>query len=251
MRMLDLFCGRGGWTNAFLERGWEVVGVDLVRSADYRGEFIEANVLSITSILDFDFVCASSVCDGFASFGMKHFRPNPPFPKSEIDLFVHTQSICAESGLPYVMENVRTAQQFVGLAVSHCGPFYLWGNAVPPIMPQGISKAKWRSNVLHGRNAPGNFAPELNLPKKQRKALLATIPPELANCVADYAERICEKSNSRESRIAEEEKRAMSDDPINGMTLEQLARFDEASNHPYECQCEICKEWWAQVPEEE
>ena len=29
-----------------------------------------------------------------------------------------------------------------------------------------------------------------------------------------------------------------------GMTPEQLARFDQASNHPYSCDCEICKEWW-------
>jgi len=32
---------------------------------------------------------------------------------------------------------------------------------------------------------------------------------------------------------------------------EQLKRFDEASNHPYECECEICKEWWAQMPPED
>jgi hypothetical protein len=190
--MLDLFCGRGGWTNAFLERGWECVGVDLVRSPEYRGEFIEANVLSVTSILlqDFDFVCASSVCDGFASFGMRHFQPNPPPPDLETRLFNHTRDICQESGVPYIMENVRTAQQFVGEAVNHCGPFYLWGNAVPPIMPQGISKAKWKSNALIGRGAPGNFAPELNLPKKERKARLGAIPSELANCVADYAEAL-------------------------------------------------------------
>lgn len=30
-----------------------------------------------------------------------------------------------------------------------------------------------------------------------------------------------------------------------------LDRFDEASNHPYECRCELCKEWWAQVPPED
>lgn len=28
------------------------------------------------------------------------------------------------------------------------------------------------------------------------------------------------------------------------ITPEALARFDEASNHPYECRCEICLEWW-------
>ena len=35
------------------------------------------------------------------------------------------------------------------------------------------------------------------------------------------------------------------------MTPEELKRFDEASNHPYECRCEVCKEWWQQVPAEE
>lgn len=25
---------------------------------------------------------------------------------------------------------------------------------------------------------------------------------------------------------------------------EMLTRFDVASNHPYECKCAICKEWW-------
>lgn len=28
------------------------------------------------------------------------------------------------------------------------------------------------------------------------------------------------------------------------MTEAEQARFDEATNHPYECKCAICKEWW-------
>jgi hypothetical protein len=35
------------------------------------------------------------------------------------------------------------------------------------------------------------------------------------------------------------------------MTPEELKRFDEASNHPYECKCAICKEWWSLVPLED
>jgi hypothetical protein len=35
------------------------------------------------------------------------------------------------------------------------------------------------------------------------------------------------------------------------MTPEELKRFDEASNHPYECKCDICKEWWEQMPKEQ
>lgn len=32
---------------------------------------------------------------------------------------------------------------------------------------------------------------------------------------------------------------------------ERLRRFDEASNHPYECRCELCIEWWSFVPPED
>ena len=42
--------------------------------------------------------------------------------------------------MPYVIENVRAAQQFVGNAVHHCGPFYLWGTGVPAIIPPSAKK---------------------------------------------------------------------------------------------------------------
>ena len=35
------------------------------------------------------------------------------------------------------------------------------------------------------------------------------------------------------------------------MDPEQLKRFDEASNHPYECKCDLCQEWWSLVPPED
>ena len=86
------------------------------------------------------FICASSSCEQFSVHGMKHFHPNPPYPELGIKLFNHTRQLCEASGVPYVMENVRAAQQFVGNAVHHCGPFYLWGSGVPAMMPQGITK---------------------------------------------------------------------------------------------------------------
>jgi hypothetical protein len=37
--------------------------------------------------------------------------------------------------------------------------------------------------------------------------------------------------------------------PLDNMTVEE---FDEASNHRYECACELCQRWWAEVgPEDE
>lgn len=202
MKMLDLCCGRWGWSKAFAARGWQCVGVDLVEPPEIpQGcRFERRDIMDLQDVYfvagDFDFICASTVCDGFACFGMKHFRPNPPYPEKEISLFNHTRKLCEQSGLRFVMENVRCAQPFVGPAAGHCGSFYLWGNAVPPLLPHGITKAKWRPNSEHGRNAPGNFASELNLKKSERKPRLATIPAELANCVADYAERLLERKSA-------------------------------------------------------
>lgn len=255
MRMLDLFCGRWGWSRAFAARGWECVGVDLVEPPEIPQmcQFVKADILMLTDgyvplapnlgfreLSEFDFICASSPCEQFSVHGMKHFHPNPPYPELGIKLFEHTRALCEASSVPYVMENVRAAQQFVGQAVHHCGPFYLWGSGVPPLMNQGIVKGKsfraapgaymekrpagvsiqeWRNRwqlevealaMGVGGGNGGEFAKLIPAERKEwrkryqilsagsrssaRKvmtAAAATIPPELASCVADYAERIC------------------------------------------------------------
>jgi hypothetical protein len=216
VRMLDLFCGRWGWSKAFTERGWECVGVDLVEPPEIPEgcEFMKQDILQITADSPFmhwddgtkyfDFICASSPCEQFSVHGMKHFHPNPKYPELGIKLFNHTRSLCEASGVPYVMENVRAAQEFVGRAVNHCGPFFLWGSAVPPLMPQGVKKG----NTFRG--APGNYmkfcppgmdkktwrnAYQKDVEKRaggrrHTPAFAATIPPLLAAAVADYATRL-------------------------------------------------------------
>jgi hypothetical protein len=151
---------------------------------------VDALTISSNFVRQFDFVCASSPCEEFSVHGMKHFHPNPKYPEMGLKLFNHTRLICEVSGVPYVMENVRPAQKFVGPAVAHCGPFYLWGNGVPPLLPQGITKGtklwmKREDRKLHdvyyktGSNSKA---------RKEWTAQVATIPSILANAVADYAE---------------------------------------------------------------
>lgn len=214
VRMLDLFCGRWGWSKAFAARGWECVGVDLIAPPEVpKGcEFIMADILECETSIDGkfwygnystlrpDFICASSPCEQFSVHGMKHFHPNPPYPELGIKLFEHTRRICEESGVPYVMEQVRAAQQFVGNAVHHCGPFYLWGTGVPPLTHKGITKGTDHGWDLATRKRSAGHLAIVNQrrPVKGAKhidpttAIFSTIPPELANCVADYAERILE-----------------------------------------------------------
>ena len=219
MRMLDLFCGRFGWGRAFAARGWEVIGVDLVEPPEIpQGcRFVRANILDVFydghhsaeafcvngEAFQPDFICASSPCEEFSVHGMRHFHPNPPYPELGIKLFNYTRGLCGASERPYVMENVRAAQQFVGNAVSHCGPFYLWGTGVPPILPQGIQKGishggdSFKNLTIEERRLRRKLYPHLmgSSRSEQRKAVTAaaaTIPPELAGAVADYATRLCE-----------------------------------------------------------
>jgi hypothetical protein len=186
MKMLDLFCGRWGWGRAFAARGWEVVGIDLVEPPEVPAgcSFLQADILELSPAWvrsqRFDFICASSPCEQFSVHRMAMFHPNPPYPALGIQLFNHTRELCEKSGLPYIMENVQTAQEFVGRATGHAGSFYLWGNAVPPLLPK--MDRKWCQELGgHGSSK-----------RNAQTAGFATIPPELSACVADYAARLLE-----------------------------------------------------------
>jgi hypothetical protein len=193
--MLDLFCGRFGWSRAFAARGWDCVGFDLVKPPEIPARccFVQQDIRELTldrGFLDFwapDFICASSPCEKLSIHRLKMFHPNPPYPESGIQLFNHTRGICEASGIPYVMENVQSAEQFVGRAKAHSGSFYLWGTGVPPLLPKRLTKGmvmdrKW-CQELGGHGSSKRDA---------QTAGFATIPPELSNCVADYAERLLE-----------------------------------------------------------
>ena len=213
MKLLDLFAGRLGWSRAFLDRGWEVMAYDLnlpdmaiPAGADYRLQDILTLTPEDIREINPDFICASSPCEQFSVHGMKHFHPNPKYPEMGLTLFTHTRMLCESSGVPYVMENVRSAQKFVGDAAHHCGPFYLWGSGVPPLMNQGISKGislaiKGIENMSQEqkKEARRKISWQVDASKSKRRkivtAFAATIPPELASCVADYAERITEKES--------------------------------------------------------
>ena len=233
MRMLDLFAGRLGWSRAFMDRGWQIVAVDLVLPPVIPDGvlYLQLDVLKfgylpggglvycndagdIHELGHFDFICASSPCEEFSVHGMRHFHPNPKYPEMGIKLFNHTRALCEASGVPYVMENVRPAHLFVGNAVSHCGPFYLWGTGVPPILPQGIKKGmRLGTGYSEGCGVPNGTRFRYMTPEQKRAArktdpmisaasssearrlataAAATIPPELAGAVADYATRLCE-----------------------------------------------------------
>lgn len=194
MRVLDLFCGRWGWSRAFAARGWEVLGIDLIEPPEipHGCRFWRMDVLEISKIErdDFDFICASSPCENFTLHQLKNFHPAPPYPELGIRLFNHTRGLCEASGVPYVMENVRSAQDFVGQADAHCESFYFWGNGIPPLLPKGFGVKGMKMGRKWCQELGGHGSSKRN----SQTAGFATIPPELANCVATYAERLLEQA---------------------------------------------------------
>ena len=203
MKLLDLFCGRWGWSSVFAARGWKCMGIDVVRPPEIPAgcEFWQHDILELTADwiwkCGFDFICASPPCEQFSVHCMKFTKKKDhPYPGTGVKLFEHTRFLCKAARIPYIMENVRCAEQFVGRAQAHAGSFYLWGTAVPPLLPRRLIKmgnqGGYRKGGVFVHDPPGT---------RQPAHKSATIPPELANCVADYAERLLEQ---REKLLSQE-----------------------------------------------
>jgi hypothetical protein len=195
-RALDLFCGKGGASRGLTRAGFYVVGVDIEPQPDYCGdEFHQADALTF-DLSGFDFIWASSPCQEFSLWGMWHFFPDPPYPATGIALFEGTRARLEASGTPYVMENVRAAQQFVGSSLNHLGPFHLWGNAVPAVFPSELYKLKKGYSMAYLRKADGSIWRELagnrrfsskSKARKEWAATVAMIPTEICEYIGRMA----------------------------------------------------------------
>lgn len=196
--MVDLFCGRGGWTKGFLAHGWRCIGIDLFPQPDYPGEFIQADIAHLLELPEADFYCCSSPCENFSVFGLKAFHKSPKWPWRGIALFNWAKQLLEATGKPYIMENVRCAQQFVGKSDNHMGPFYLWGTGVPALFPFELRKL----NKGMALGIPPNWATaspeEIRAArrtsdkwyvrgKRQRAQTTATIPEVLSSHIAQMA----------------------------------------------------------------
>lgn len=157
--VFDLFCGLGGWTEAFLAQGWRAVGFDIEAhdygNGGYPGELVLRDVRSLNGadlVKEFgspDCIVASPPCQEFSYMAMPWSKAKEKMRKILADekeqvrlteLFNHCfriqREVSAAAGryVPIVIENVRGAQRWVGKARWNFGSFYLWGD-VPALMP--------------------------------------------------------------------------------------------------------------------
>jgi hypothetical protein len=111
-RLLDLFCGAGGCSVGYARAGFDVVGVDINPQPNYPFEFIQYDALDAAANLAdfgevfglrFDAIHASPPCQHYANVTRwKGDQDNHP------DLIEPTRRLLWQTGLPWVIENVRT-----------------------------------------------------------------------------------------------------------------------------------------------
>ena len=167
---VDLFCGLGGWAEGFLREGYRVVGFDNDPqfAKVYPGEFVLADVRTLDGrrFRDARCIVASPPCNEFTRLRFLRNAPPPP----DTSCVEAVRRIREESGVPTVMENVEGARAFIGPAVAHRGPWYLWGD-VPLLFSYRLPPKEGRvGRKTWGRNG--------------EPALRARIPLPLARAVA-------------------------------------------------------------------
>ena len=105
MRLLDLYCGAGGAAMGYHQAGFtEIVGVDIEPQPSYPFDFIQADVLDLTTVGVADLIHASPPCQLFSTL-----RHSPNLRDDHRDLIAPTRELLERSGLPYVIENVPGA----------------------------------------------------------------------------------------------------------------------------------------------
>ena len=148
----DLFCGLGGWSEAFLAEGYECTGYDIEAhdygAGGYPGKLILRDVRSIhgAELKDAAVIVASPPCQAYSYRAMpwKRAKALPPPDNTLFNECFRIQREASEAAghyIPLIVENVRGAQKWVGRARWNYGSFYLWGD-VPALMPMRLKATK-------------------------------------------------------------------------------------------------------------
>jgi len=175
MRMIDLFSGLGGASEVMVERGWEVITVDVESSF---------NPTIVADIRDFhyngepvDLIWASPPCIEFSKSSLpRTWRcnvKNPPKPSTEL-LEATLEVIKEVRPRWWIVENVRGAVPFfkpsLGKPTKRVGSRYLWGDF--PIFWAKHTYGKWKLS-----------------PSEDRSSLRSKIPHSLSHALCLACER--------------------------------------------------------------
>ena len=196
MKVLDLFCGLGGWSKAFHDAGHECTGID-IKNIGYPYRFIKADLNDWKPDQHYDIILASPPCTHFSKV-VQRWTGKCNESKG-LELVFRTFALIQEMKPKYwVIENVKGLTEFIdkpndivryGHSV-HRKSAYLWSNIgklgffkqmIVKKTNRNTFKRPGGSRTLH--DGPGG------------SSSLAVIPYPLTQAVLD---KIKEKERSKE-----------------------------------------------------
>ena len=196
MRVLDLFCGMGGWSIGFHREGFECVGVDIV-DVGYPYEFIQKDVRDYHPVAgEFDAIVESPPCNEFTKLRLAN-KKTPPNPEKGLELVREGKRVIEEANPKYwAIENVQGALKhfypLLGSPSLISPPWYVWGRFPRFLMPSSNRFEKAAHLSYDGRKK-GNKGSWLNDPGRHnpmRSWIRARIPLPLSLALA----RACKES---------------------------------------------------------
>src|SRR5437870_5082538 len=167
--VIDLCCGTGAWSRAFMRLGFRAIGFDIRRwrGHSYPGELILQDVRDIDGrkLSGCTCIVASPPCTEFS-------YARPPWPQDlqprSLEVVHACIQIACDARAPLVLENVLGLRRWLGAPRHHYGKFYLWGDGVPALLPEG---PRWKDKQKQVHRSP---------------LLRAKIPDELASAISHY-----------------------------------------------------------------
>lgn len=175
MRLLDLFCGLGGWSDGFYQNGFDCTGVDnrvlKYKGEGYRYNFICQDIFDYQPSNYYDVVVASPPCSEFSI--AKYYAYGTQKERQGLDLVYRAFDIINKiKPRFYVVENVKHLSDFIGppSAIIPYNRFasgkkaYLWGQ---------FPEFKINEDINYNANKWGNSHP-----------MRAKIPLQLSNALA-------------------------------------------------------------------
>jgi len=157
LKVLELFCGLGGWSKPWIEAGHDVTGID-IQKFDFKGKFIQADLLDWEPNEQFDIVLASPPCNEFSKINQA--CNGTAVDRKGLDLVYRTFYLISKIKPKYfVIENVKGLGEFLPKPkeIVRYGPnknhkeAWLWGNF--PSLPFFDSEIYHRHSDYSGGDA--------------------------------------------------------------------------------------------------
>ncbi len=111
MRVLELFCGLGGWSKPWIEAGHDVTGIDIT-DLGFPGKFIKADLYDWEPTEHYDIVLASPPCTEFSI--AKKWGWGTQDERQGLDLIYRTFYLISKIKPKYfIIENVKGLAEFL------------------------------------------------------------------------------------------------------------------------------------------